>query len=87
MKTYARIDAGAIAELLTTALDITTLFYPSLTWVDVTGLTVQVGWLQQGGGYVAPPSATNSLPAPSLADLQAQLASLSAQIAAFQPGA
>jgi hypothetical protein len=87
MKTYARISGGAIAELLTIEGPIAGLFNPALVWVDVTGQAVQVGWLQQGTGFVAPPAPAATLPTPTLAQLQAQLAALSAQIAALQPQA
>jgi hypothetical protein len=46
-----------------------------------------VGWLQQGAGFVAPPPPAATLPTPTLAQLQTQLAALSAQIAALQPRA
>ncbi|MGA2228223.1 MAG: hypothetical protein ABSH41_27635 [Syntrophobacteraceae bacterium] len=36
MKTYARIQNGAVMEIVSTAGDITTMFHPDLVWVDVT---------------------------------------------------
>jgi hypothetical protein len=84
MKTYARIVDGAIAELLTTDGDITKMFNPAIIWVDVTGQAVQVGWLQQASGFVEPPPVVATIQAPTLATLQAQLATLAAQIAALQ---
>ena len=86
MKTYARIQSGTIAELFATDQDIATLFNPQLQWVDVTGQSVQVGWLQGTAGFTAPPPpAVPASSAPTLAGLQAQLATLTAQIAALQP--
>ncbi len=87
MKTYARLVNGTVAEFLTTAADPAQLFYPSLTWVDVTSQAgIQVGYVQGATGFTAPPA---SIPvviqAPSLAQLQAELASFSAQIAALSP--
>ena len=54
MRTYARIESGAVAELLATSQDITHLFHPALHWVDVTGKTVEIGWLMSGEGGFAP---------------------------------
>lgn len=51
--TYARIDGGLIAEIFQTAGDITTMFHPSLVWVDVTSITPAPapGWAaSQSGG-------------------------------------
>lgn len=85
MKTYARIDTnGVVAELLTTNASPATMFHPALRWQDVTGLNVHVGWVTDGAGFVAPaPSAAPST-VPSLADLLAQLATLSSHVAALQ---
>jgi len=46
MKTYARILGGLVAELFSTAGDITQMFVPSLIWVDVTSVSPAptVGW-------------------------------------------
>ncbi len=84
MKTYARVEAGRVVELLTTAADITKLFHPSLRWVAVTD-AVQIGWLQQADGFVAPPVVAASLQGPTPAELQARLAQLAVEIAALQP--
>jgi len=82
MRSYARIDAGAVAELLATDQDITRLFHPSLHWVDVTGLGVEVGWVMAGSGYSPPPPPPAPPPAqPTLAQLQAQLTELAARVA------
>ncbi len=86
MKTYARISNQTIVELLTTDADPTQLFYPSLQWVDVTGQTVAIGWVQSATGFTAPPPPPPVvIQAPTLAQLQAELAALSAQIAALTP--
>lgn len=45
MRNYARIDNGLIAEFLETDGDITQMFPPIYTWVDVTELIgLKVGW-------------------------------------------
>jgi hypothetical protein len=83
MKTFARIQNGAVAELFATDADIGQLFAPALLWVDVTDLPgVVQGWLYDGSVFTAPPP-VSAPPAPSLADLQAQLQALAAQIAAL----
>jgi hypothetical protein len=88
MRTYARIESGAVAELLATNQDITHLFHPALHWVDVTGKTVEVGWLMSSSGGFAPPPPPKPQPVqPTLAQLQAQLAELSARVAALAPRA
>ncbi len=87
MKTFARLVSGVVAELLTTSSDPTQLFYPTLQWVDVTSQTgIQVGYVQSGASFTAPPPPTPVvIQAPSLAQLQSELAALSAQIAALAP--
>lgn len=83
MKTYARIQDGAVAELFATDADIALLFNPALVWQDVTGIPgVAEGWLHDGSAF-APPKPVAAPPAPSLAELQAQLQALAAQIAAL----
>jgi len=65
------------------------LFNPALIWVDVTDRTdVAEGWLYEGGSFAAPlPPTTPAAPdAPSLAHLQEQLRSLTAQLAALGYG-
>jgi hypothetical protein len=85
MKIYARICEGCVAELFTTDEEISTLFHPSVKWLDVTGQPPQVGWLQQqDGSFAAPPTAPSVVEVPTITKLQAQLAALAAQIAALQ---
>jgi hypothetical protein len=86
MRTYARIAAGVVAELLVTNQDITRLFHPSLHWVDVTGRGVEVGWVMAANGFAAPPPPPASPPAPpTIAQLQAQLSELTARVAKLTP--
>jgi hypothetical protein len=84
-KTFARIQDGVVAELFATDADITQLFAPALVWVDVTGApSVLQGWRYDGSDFTPPPPVVVvAPPAPSLADLQAQLQALAAQIAAL----
>jgi hypothetical protein len=83
MKTYARIQDGRVAELLTTQMAISDLFHPSLLWVDITDINgIKVGWGFDGFHFqpVDLPQPTAST-AVSIADLQHRMAELSAQIA------
>ena len=84
MKTYARVDAGVVAELYSTDVELGGLFHPALQWVDVTGLPVGVGWVEIDGGFAAPPAVADRLSPPTLGALQAQLAALAVQIARLQ---
>ena len=84
MKTYARIENRVVAEIVTTAGNIGSLFHPSLHWVDVTGQAVQVGWVQSDNGTFAspPPSLpAATVPPPNVAELLAELTALKAQVA------
>lgn len=66
MKTYARIQAGLVAELITTDANIAELFHPDLVWVDVGGAQPAPGWTYAAGEF-SPPAPT----VPSLADARA----------------
>jgi hypothetical protein len=86
MKTYARIDAGAVAELLRTEANPATLFHPAVRWVEATDPAVAVGWVEVPGGLAPPPEpapGTTPEPAPTLAALHAQVAELAARVAAL----
>ncbi len=84
MRTYARIQNGTVAELLKTDGDITHMFNPALVWVDVSSQAdVAEGWHFDGTTFTAPATNHTLAQAPSIAELQAQLAALSAQIAAL----
>lgn len=84
MKTYARVESGVVAELFSTHARTSDLFHPSLNWVEVTGSQpVCVGWLYADGGFFAP-SAPPPVPPPTLAELRAQVAALTAQLATIQ---
>lgn len=84
MKTYARVLDGAVAELLRTDDAITTLFHPGLVWIDVSGQpAVTEGWRYDGTRF-APPTPLPPEPAqPSLAEIQAQVQALRAQVASL----
>ena len=80
---FARVQDGRVAEVFTTEGDLETLFNPALTWVDVTDEPgVTEGWLQDGGRFTAPAPIAPP-PGPSLAELQQQLRTLGAKIAAL----
>ena len=82
MRTYARIQNGIVAEVLKTDGDITHMFNPALVWIDVSSQAdIREGWHFDGTHFTAPATHHASAQAPSIAELQAQLAMLSAQIA------
>lgn len=60
MKTYARIENGVVAELFQTDGDITTMFHPSLQWVDTGSAIPKQGWSFASGSFLQPaPVAVN----------------------------
>ena len=70
MPTYARIQDGVVAELLTTRANIQQMFHPALHWVDVTALSPQpaLGWVYAGGTFApAPPPPPPPAPTPAQA--------------------
>ena len=86
MNTYARIQNGVVAEIISTAADPATLFNPALIWEPVSQSAVTVGWTYANGSFSAPvPPATPTLTLPSLSQLQAELTTIQAQIAAMTP--
>ncbi len=84
MRTYARIQDGCVAELLKTDGDITAMFNPELVWIDVSAQpSVAEGWQFNGTTFTTPVIVPPTAPVVTLAELQAQIAALSAQLAAF----
>lgn len=82
MKTYARIQDGVVAELLTTDGDITAMFNSALVWIDVPpGTDIVTGWNFDGTHFSHPTPPPPASQVHSVADLQAQIATLTAQIA------
>lgn len=69
MKSYARIDDGIVLELFSTDLDITTLFHPDMTWIDISELEVTPaeGWTFDGSIFAEPVP-----PVPTVAELALQ---------------
>lgn len=53
MKRYARLHDGVAAEIIETDGDITTMFHPSLQWVECSA-DVELGWLYADGELFAP---------------------------------
>lgn len=76
MKTFARIENGAVAELFSTAADIRKLFHPSIEWVQASE-GAQVGWLWDGNTMAPAPVAEPEIP-PEVSMRQARLALLGA---------
>jgi hypothetical protein len=83
MGMFARIENGAVAELLATEATVEGLFHPSLRWVAVgeAEVAVAVGWRHGAAGF-APPPPEPAAAAPSLAELHARIGELAAQVAA-----
>lgn len=63
MKKYARIEGDAVAELFETDGDISTMFHPSLVWVECDA-SVQAGYLYDGESFTAPPEVVIPTPVP-----------------------
>ena len=73
-----------MAEILETGLDITHLFVPTLVWVDISSQPGIIdGWRYDGKGFSPPYNLPSTLHVPTILELQAQLATLSAQIVAL----
>ena len=86
MKTYARVDAGVVAELLRTEANPAKLFHPSLRWMEVTDPAIEIGWTEVSSGFVPPPPAEPAqASAPTLMELHMRLTELAAQVAALAP--
>jgi hypothetical protein len=84
MRLYARIQDGVVAELLATDGDITTMFNPALLWVDISSRPeISAGWQLDGTEFIAPSPAPPAAPPLTIAELQAQIAQLSAQLTAL----
>ena len=84
MNTYARIQNGFVAELIETNADPSMLFNPSLVWEPVNTAGAAIGWAYANGSFAPPsPAPQVSFVAPTLTQLQAELAVLQAQIAAM----
>ncbi|MRS19814.1 hypothetical protein GJV08_11670 [Enterobacteriaceae bacterium RIT692] len=56
MKKFARIEAGTVEEIFSTDKEISTLFHPSIEWVDITDLAVQpqAGWRYVDNAFTEP---------------------------------
>ena len=75
---------GLIVELLKTDSDITNKFNPALFWVDVSShADIVEGWRFDGKNFTAPPAPPPAAAVPTIAELQAQIAVISAQLAAL----
>jgi len=82
MRTYARIQDGRVAELVTTSSDISTMFHPALTWVDASSVTgVAEGWTYGGAVFSRAVIPEVAPPALSISGMQAQLEIFAAQLA------
>ena len=81
MRTYARIRSGVVAEVLKTDADITKLFVRCLIWIDVSSVPgLREGWRYDGKVFSAPPNLQIAASSPTIAEIQAQLATLHAKL-------
>ena len=84
MKTFARIQGGIVAELLVTERNVSTMFHPSLVWIDASATSgVAEGWRFDGTEFTAPPAPPPVASMPTIPELQAQITALHAQMAAL----
>ncbi|HUB11003.1 MAG TPA: hypothetical protein VMB34_03525 [Acetobacteraceae bacterium] len=85
MKKFARIQDGRVVELTTCVGDITEMFHPGLTWVDISIQNdgVAEGWNYDGALFSPPTYPTALVPSMAMGDIQAQIALLSAQLEAI----
>ena len=89
MKTFARLQDGLVAELVTTEQPIRALFHPDMIWLDVSDEpAVATGWLSDGRAVSRPPAPETVLtptidPLAELADIRFTLATLQARVAAL----
>jgi hypothetical protein len=81
MQKYARIQDSRVAELLETDGDIISMFNPALLWVDVSSEpTVDHGWSFDGMNFIPPPVSAPNEAAPTIAELQVQIAAIAARL-------
>jgi hypothetical protein len=86
MKKFARINDGLVAELLMTEGDIAAMFNPAIVWIDVSsGPAIAEGWSFDGRNFAPPPPPPPAPSAPTIAELQARIAILAAELAALAP--
>lgn len=82
MKKYARIQDGLVAELLTTDGDIVAMFNPAIVWIDASSESgIAEGWSFDGMSFAPPPAPPAAPSAPTIAELQARIAILAAELA------
>lgn len=86
MGNFARISADTVVELVTTNRDLSTMFHPALDWREVDA-DIALGWCLTESGFEAPaPPGVMERIQPTLAQLEAELNTLSARFAALQVG-
>lgn len=83
MRMFARIEDGVVRELHAAEEDIAERFHAALRWVEVTGQQVEEGFRETEAGLVRPVAAVEAVVAPTVAELQAELAALAARIASL----
>lgn len=90
MTKYARVEQGAVRELLETDGRIDELYHPDLLWVNVQGMPdVRPGWIVGHDGFVPPEpeQIVASKPPIDVAELVRQVDELREQIRLLAPDA
>ena len=72
-----------VAELFVTEREMAELFHSGLSWVEATGQAVAEGFRHDGGAFLPPSPPEPEATVPSIAELQAQVAELSAKLVAL----
>ena len=88
MRIYARIQDERVVEILTTDCDISTMFHPALVWIDASSaIGIEEGWTYDGSIFSRAITPEVSPPVLSIPEIQAQLNTLTAQLALLSKSA
>ena len=84
MKTFARVQNDLVAELFRTTGDLTGMFHPSLSWIDISERPeITEGWRFDGQSFAPPLIAPSQELQPTIGELQAQIAAIAIRLAAL----
>ena len=79
---YARIQCGQVAEIVSTSLDIRSLYHPSLIWAPADGVAgLAVGWTWDGVTFSPPANGNANITQGETANISAELANLQQRLA------
>ena len=81
MPTYARIQDGRVAELVTSSSNIDQMYHPALRWMNVSSVTgIAEGWSYDEVTFLKPAPQAITAHQMTIAEMQAQLATLTVQL-------